>query len=79
MYALIRVFLFVSLAAFLSLAGSDLDELRSFLDKPLPLQGGEGRVVTWWNVSAMLVGSGRSIGGAVAFNTRTAAAPRSNA
>jgi small-conductance mechanosensitive channel len=42
--------LFVSLAAFLSLAGSDLDEMRAFFDVPLPLQGAEGRVVTWWNV-----------------------------
>lgn len=38
------------LGGFLRLAGSDLAEMRSFLDIPLPLQEGKDAPKTWWNV-----------------------------
>jgi len=50
LFAIAVVFLLFSIWLFLNLSGSDLDELRAFLDAPLPLQGGEGKPITWWNV-----------------------------
>ncbi len=48
MFALSVGFLLFSLWLFLTLSGSDLDELRGFLETPLPLLGGGG--TTWWDL-----------------------------
>jgi len=55
-YALGVVFFFLTLWIFLLLSGSDLGELRGFLEVPLPFQAPDAeQVVTWWNVLTALV------------------------
>jgi small-conductance mechanosensitive channel len=43
-------FLLFAVWGFLRLSGSDLDELKSFFDTPLPLQSGGANPITWWKV-----------------------------